>query len=302
MNKTWMPDHLSLPILAAFATVYFVWGSTFLANYWAIQGIPSFMMSGGRFVVAGTLLFAFAFRQTRKWPSALHWCNSWILGTLFLAIGSGGVVWSEQFIPSGIASLLVALEPLVILFFMWILLGRKPSWKSLLGIMLGFVGVCLLVGQPKFSGHEKTIWGLVAIAISITSWAYASVALPAYRMPTSRLMGTAMQMLGGGSSLFIFSAIAGEYHLLEWTAINTNIVLSWLYLIVFGSLIAFSCFNYLLHKVSADQVATMNYVNPLVALWLGWMLNNEELTNQSMLAAVVMLTGVVLIIQKRSLN
>ncbi|MCI5081302.1 MAG: EamA family transporter, partial [Saprospiraceae bacterium] len=121
-------------------------------------------------------------------------------------------------------------------------------------------------------------------------------------MPTSRLMGTAMQMLGGGSSLFIFSAIAGEYHLLEWTAINTNIVLSWLYLIVFGSLIAFSCFNYLLHKVSADQVATMNYVNPLVALWLGWMLNNEELTTQSMLAAIIMLTGVVLIIQKRSLN
>lgn len=287
-----------LLIMGAFAIVYIVWGSTYLFNYLAIQTIPPFLMSGSRFFTAGILLFTYAYWQNRQWPSFTHWRNAFFLGILFLTIGTGGVVWAEQYVATGIASLVVALEPLVVIFMMWSILNKKPALKSLVGVGLGMLGMTILVGQTSFTAHTNTLIGIGVIFISILSWGYASVAIPKYEMPQSRLQSTAIQMIAGGLSLSFFSLITGEYRSFSFEAVTAQSAWSWVYLIIFGSIIAFSCFNYLLLKVSPDKVATTNYVNPVVALWMGWMFNNEVLSKQSLLAAGILLIGVFLIITK----
>lgn len=287
-----------LAIIGAFAIVYIVWGSTYLFNYLAIQTIPPFLMSGSRFFTAGVLLFSYAYWRNRQWPSPLHWRNAFFLGILFLAVGTGGVVWAEQYVATGIASLVVALEPLVVIFMMWGILHKRPAFKSLVGVGLGILGMVILVGQTEFTANTNTLIGIGAILISILSWGYASVAMPKYEMPKSRLQSTAIQMIAGGLSLLLFSFITGEYRSFSFETLTAQSVWSWVYLIIFGSIIAFSCFNFLLLKVSPDKVATTNYVNPVVALWMGWMFNNEILSNQSLLAAGILLIGVFLIITK----
>ena len=286
-------------IILAFTIVYIVWGSTYLANYLAIQTIPPFIMSGSRFLTAGILLFSFSRIRTKTWPSWEHWRNALWVGILFLSIGTGGVVWAEQYVATGIASLIVAFEPLVVVFMMWVFLKKVPSYKSIIGVALGILGMFFLVDQEEFIANRDTVLGIVVIGLSISTWAYATVQLPKFKLPDSRFQSAAIQMIAGGVSLLIFAYFVGEYNQFEWQAIDRRSFYSWLYLIFFGSILAYSAFNYLLLKVAADKVATSNYVNPVVALWLGWAFNNEHLSNQSLLAAALLLVGVFLIVSRR---
>jgi len=285
-------------IIAAFAAIYFIWGSTYLANWYAIQDIPPFLMSGSRFLLAGILLYLVAAAFGAAKPTLRNLGHSFITGTLFLAIGTGGVVWAEQYIDSSMAALLIGAEPLVIVLLMWRLKAKRPSWNSGLGIILGVVGMYFLVGQPVFLGNKGSVMGLISIGISMLSWGFVAVKLNDFDLPKSRLQSSALQMIGGGLCLFLFASVSGEFADFQWTNLTSRGVYAWFYLIVFGSIITFSAFNYLLTKVSPEKVATSNYVNPIVALLLGWGINHEEITTQSFIAAGVLIFSVFLINSK----
>lgn len=285
-------------IIGAFAVVYIVWGSTYLANYLAIQSIPPFLMSGSRFVFAGLLLYWFSGYYGARRPTAREWLNATLIGVLFLTVGTGGVVWAEQYIDTGMAALIVAFDPLLIMFLMWVLIGTRPAWKSILGALVSIAGIILLVEQPRFTDSVMARWGLLAISISLLAWAIASIYISRIQLPSSRLRSTAMQMLGGGAVLLLFSGSIGEFQVFSWQAITFSSAMCWLYLVGFGSLLAFSCFNFLLAKVSPEKVATSTYVNPVVAVLLGWALNNEVVTQQSLLAGALLLAGVFFINSK----
>ena len=279
-------------IIGAFATIYFVWGSTYLANYIAIQAIPPFTMAGSRFFTAGVLVFLFEYLRGRGIPKWELFRNALLIGILFLAFGTGGVIWALQFVDTGITSLVVAFEPLVVVLLLWVLQGKRPGRKTWLGTALGIVGMVLLVTQQTIITDRRTILGILVIGISILAWALASIYVSKIKLPQSKFQGTAIQMVGGGFALLFFGLVAGEFQHLSLAKIDAKESLALLYLIFFGSILAFSAFNYLLQNVSADKVATSNYVNPVVALILGWGFNEEIISGQSLLAAAVLLIGV----------
>lgn len=279
-------------IIAAFATVYLVWGSTYLVNYLAIREIPPFLMSGTRFLTAGLLLFGVAALRKIPWPSLVHWKNSAWAGFMFMALGTGLVVWAEQWVDSGMAALLVSFEPLVVVVLLWVMRGQNPQLHSLLGVALGVLGMFLLVGQPQISADRNTLFGVAGIAFSLLAWGYASIYIGQANLPTSKMQSAGMQMMSGGVSLLLMSLIFGDYKQFAWENLTGKGIFSFFYLVVLGSLLAFSAFNYLLSKVSPEKVATTNYVNPVVAMFLGWSINNEQITTRSLLATAIMLTGV----------
>lgn len=283
-----------LLVLGAFGVIYFVWGSTYLANYWAIQTIPPFLMCGSRFLLAGLLLYTFVllFRSNETPPTLRQWGNATLIGVLFLGIGTGATVWAQQFIPTSLAALIVAFDPLLIMLMMWCLIGIRPPSKAFIGAAISIVGVSMLVGQPQLSGSADSIKGLLAIGMALLAWAIASIYVSRIDMGTDRIRATAMQMIVGGFLILLFSVGKGDLEGFTVAQIDARSFGSWIYLVFFGSILAFSAFNFLLTKVSPEKVATSTYVNPVVALLLGGLLNNEEITQQSLIAGVIMLTGV----------
>lgn len=284
-------------IIAAFAAVYFIWGSTYLFNYMAIASIPPFLMSGTRFLFAGSLLYVWGSWKGEATTTSKQWLNSAILGTLFLTLGTGAVVWALQFIDTGISALIVAIEPLLIMLLLWALFGQKPRWQGILGALIGMAGMAILIGQPMLTNTGETRMGLLAIAVALIAWGFASIYVSRMDLPVSRLRRSALQMITGGGGLLTYSLLSGEASTFHWTQLTSSSAWSWLYLVFFGSIIAFSSFNYLLAKVSPEKVATSTYVNPVVALGLGWGFNGELISEQSLLAAAVLLTGVFFINQ-----
>lgn len=284
-----------LLIIAAFAAVYFIWGATYLVNWYAIQDIPPFLMSGARFLTAGTILYLFTAILGHAAPTRRNWAYALLSGTLFLSIGSGGVVWAEQYIDSSMAALMIGAEPVIIVLLLWQIKAKKPAMNAILGVSLGLFGMYLLVGQPTFTTNTDSIKGLIAIAVSMLAWGFVSVKLNDFDLPQSRMQSSAMQMLCGGMVLFLFSLLSGESTEFAWTDLTTRGISAWFFLVFLGSIVAFSSFNFLLTKVSPDKVATANYVNPVVALLLGWGLNNEYISGRSLLAAAILIFSVFLI-------
>lgn len=279
-------------IILAFGVVYVVWGSTYLANFIAIQSIPPFLMSGARFVTSGLILYGFTFLQGAPRPRSHEVRNAVGIGILFLSFGTGAVVWAEQFIDTSLAALIIAFDPLLIMALLWLLVGQRPPWISWIGGAISIGGVLLLVGQPQLTGTPETIQGLLAIGFALICWALGSIYISRVRLPQSRFRGTALQMLGGGLFLLTFSALTGEATTFDPAGLEARSVYAWLYLVFFGGILAFSCFNFLLSKVSPEKVATSTYVNPVVAVLLGWGFNGEVITQQTLLAGALLLTGV----------
>ncbi len=287
-----MPNRDTWRIVIAFAIIYIVWGSTYLVNYFAIQTIPPMLMSGSRFVVASSIMFGIAGIMKLPMPTRRQWRNGIISGILLLSIGTGAVVWAEQFVDTGIAALIVSTDPLIVVLLLWAIRGIRPNWNSVAGIFLGIVGVMLLVRQDTFLMDQRTTIGILVIFGSIMAWAYSMIFVSQADLPKSSVLVAGMQMLAGGISLLLASLLSAEYQQFEWSAVSTKSFLSWCYLLIFGSVVAFSAFNYLLVRVSPEKVATSTYVNPVVAVLLGWTLNDEQLTAQTLFAAAIMLTGV----------
>jgi drug/metabolite transporter (DMT)-like permease len=283
----------------AFAAIYIVWGSTYLANWYAIRDIPTFLMCGSRFFIAGGILFVIARLFGAEWPRMEHWKNTAFLGFFFFFLGNGGAVWSLNYLDSGIAALIIASQPLVTVLMMWGLIGHRPTRKTFIGVLIGLLGMVLLLTQRQFTTSDEMLLGALVIIMCVLGWGYASIKISQISLPQSKAMSASMQMLIGGAMLLVFSLLTGDAFEFDIDRVTARGAWSMAYLIVFGALIAFSAFNYLLLKTTPDKVATSTYVNPIVALFLGWSLNNELITNQSLLSAGLLLTGVVFISAKK---
>jgi drug/metabolite transporter (DMT)-like permease len=285
---------------AALGTVYVVWGSTYLAIRVAIETLPPFLMAATRFLVAGSLLFAFSARRgghARDRIGPAQWRAAAIVGGALLLGGNGGVVWAEHRIASGAAALLVAMLPLWMAILDRVCFGRRLSRRGVLGLGLGFCGLVLLVGHDGGrvdSGGVDPLGAAVCMLASF-SWAAGSVYARTASLPHRPLVATAMEMLAGGFLLTLVGLAAGEAGRVRLDAFSTRSVLALAYLIVFGSLLAFSAYVWLLHRAPLPLVATYAYVNPVVAVVLGWLLLDEPITPRMIVAGSIIVVAVALI-------
>jgi drug/metabolite transporter (DMT)-like permease len=280
-------------IVLAFATTYFVWGSTYLANYWAIDSLPPFGMCGIRFLVAGLLLYGLSLlRGDKTPPTRAQWVNAGYMGVMFLSLGVGIVVWAQQWVATSMAAMLVAFQPLLVMLIMWRVFGDRPPGRAFVGAGVGIIGMILLIGQPQLVAGPKETIGLVAILFAVLIWALGMTLNPRLDMGKNNFRSTAMQMLIGGGLVMVFSLVIGEWAGWTWSRLSVKSALSVSYLIVFGAILAFSAFNYLMKNVSPAKASTSTYVNPVVAALLGALLNNEVVTLQTIVAGGILLTGV----------
>ena len=280
--------------------VYIVWGSTYLAIRFAVETLPPFLMAATRFLIAGGLLFAVRRAAGDPLPTRAEWRGAAVLGLFLLLGGNGGVSWAEQFVPSGLTALLVASSPLWMLLLEAILPGgQRPSRRAAAGVVIGFVGIAVLFWPGEGSLVNIHLGGALALLFATLAWAFGSIYSRNLRLPASPMMGTAAEMLTGGLALLLVAALSGDFARLDISAISTNSLLAMLYLIVFGALVGFSAYTWLLRVAPTSLVSTYAYVNPLVALALGVTIGNEALAPRTLLAAAIILGSVALITSKR---
>ncbi|HSK76560.1 MAG TPA: EamA family transporter [Thermoanaerobaculia bacterium] len=289
------PRASMLKVALALAAVYVIWGSTYLAILFAIETIPPFLMAGARYLTAGTVLYLWARFRGAPRPSLVHWRSALIVGAFLLLVGNGGVVWAEQYVESGLAALLISTEPLWIVLLVWLRPGgKKPGLRVIAGLVLGFLGLMLLV-RPGSGGGDVNLLGAGVLVLASLSWAWGSLWGQRAKLPESPLLTTGMQMLAGGALLFLASLVTGEPGRFELAQVSMKSVLALGYLVVFGAIVAFTAYVWLMRVASPVLVSTYAYVNPVVAVLLGWAFASEPLTAGTLVAAAVILTGVALI-------
>jgi drug/metabolite transporter (DMT)-like permease len=289
-------------IAVAFLAVYLVWGSTYLAIRVAIEALPPFLMAATRFLTAGVLLYAVGRLGGAPRPALHEWRASVVLGALFLLVGNGGVVWAEAHgVPSGLAALLVATTPLWTVLFEWRAGGAPPDPGTAVGLLAGLGGVALLVVPgSSINPGLLDIRGAAGCLIASLSWSFASVHSLKPGLPRSPAIASSLQMLAGGALLATVGLVLGEGGRAVLGAMSLRSLLALAYLIVFGSLVTFTAFTWLLRVSTPSRVATCAYINPVVAVLLGWGFAGERLTARSLVAAAVILGAVVLITTARA--
>jgi drug/metabolite transporter (DMT)-like permease len=289
-------------IILAFFAIYIIWGSTYLLNKISVSQLPPFFLASVRFLFASMIIFIIAKSLGISLSiSKKQLLNTTIAGFLFLTMGNGLAVLALKYLDSGFAALEISAQPLVILIMMRVFQGKTIKLMSYIGVVLGFIGIFLLVSQKEIINKEGQILGMILIFVCMLSWAYASIFVGKADLPKNSFVNTGYQMLTGGIMLGIISLVLNESWSLP-TTWHPEVQWAMIGLIVFGSIIAFTSFNYLLKEVSPEKVATSTYVNPIIALILGWWVLNEHISLQSIIAAVVLLTGVYFINTKRVLK
>jgi drug/metabolite transporter (DMT)-like permease len=292
------PSHPStIKVIVAFAAVYLIWGSTYLAIRFAIETIPPFLMAGVRFVLAGAVLYAWLRLRGAERPRRAYWVSTGVVGALLLLGGNGAVVWAETRVPSGITALLAATLPLWMVLLDWVRpRGTRPSGWVWAGIALGLAGIVLLVGPGNFGGGEPVdLLGAAALILGSLAWAAGSLYSRGAALPPSPFLVTAMQMLSGGALLILAGLATGELGSLSLPAISVKSMVAMLYLLIFGALVGFSCYIWLLRVSTPARVSTYAYVNPVVAVILGWAFAGEPFSVRTLLAMAVILGAVALI-------
>lgn len=289
----------------ALITVYILWGSTYLAIRFAVESLPPFTMAAIRFLVAGSVLYA-AMRLTGAKPTrSRHWVTTGTVGVLLLVTGNGVLSWAEQSVPSGVAALLIGATPLWMVLIDWLRPGGvKPDRRVLIGVAVGFIGIAWLISPSDFLGNSESIdlLGGAAVIFASMSWALGSIYGRDHKAdaPESPLLSTAMEMLVGGVVLFAVGALSGEWGKIDPSAVAPRSLAGLGYLILFGSLIAYSAYNWLLREAPMPLVSTYAYVNPLVAVFLGYLFAREPLSMRVIGAAVIIVGSVFLINSARS--
>jgi drug/metabolite transporter (DMT)-like permease len=283
----------SLKLALAFAAIYVIWGSTYLAIRYAVETIPPLVTAGIRHTVAGGILLAWAYARGYR-AKREHWIAGAIVGAFFFLIGHGTLHWAEQHVASGLAALLIATEPMFILVLAWTSRQQKISRASALGLALGVVGVAILTGM-EVSAKDASLLGMIAVLIGSAAWAAGVVISPKVKLPSDALARTAVPLVCGAVMLLASAGITGEFHGLHWSAISLRSILGLGYLIVFGSIVAFTSYTWLLQRCAPALVATHTYANPVVAVLLGWLLAGEALTLRVVVASIAILGAIVLI-------
>lgn len=286
-------------IIVAFISIYVIWGSTYLFNKVAVTELPPFFLASIRFSIAGVLMLMIArllklkFSITKK-----QFKNTVIASFFFLILGNSVFVWALQFVDSGFAALIASTQPLFVLLILRFI-DRKPMQKkSIIGVTLGILGMYLLVSQQELVTSEKTILGILVMLGCVLGWSYGGVFVSKADLPKSFFVSTGIQMVVAGFVLAIISLSFQENWTLP-TAWSSNVQVSMLLLIVLGGIVAFTAFNYLLKVVSTEKVATSAYVNPVIALFMGWYFLDEKISTQSIIASAVLLTGVYFITSRK---
>jgi len=291
-------------IWLALLVLYLVWGSTYLGIAIAVETIPPFLMAAVRFGLAGAVLMGWSLARARGSfiaPSRREWRDSIIVGALLLGGGMGMVAFGEQTIPSGITALLVAMMPVWVAIFGRILLGERLPWLAGVGIVVGFVGVAILVG-PTILGQTGSLdpGGLAAVIISPIAWSIGSLyASHRARLPRQPLVATGAQMLAGGAVLAVMAGVSGEFGRFDAAAVTGESVAALAYLLVIGSLLAFTAYGWLLRVAPLPFIATYAYVNPAVAVILGAFVRHEPIDPRTLVAGAVIVAAVALIVTAR---
>ena len=286
-------------IVVAFVAIYIVWGSTYLFNKIAVSELPPFFLASIRFFIAGVLMIGLAIFSKQKLSiSKKELLHSVAASFFFMVYGNGVFVWALKYVDSGFGALLASTQPLFVLFLLK-LIDRKPfQKKSLIGVALGMFGMFLLVNQRELTTPEGSLLGIFMILTCVLSWSYGSVYVSKAELPKSFLVSTGYQMLAASFILLTGSFSINEHWSspLTW---SSNVQIAMLMLIIFGGVVAFTAFNYLLKVVSPEKVATSAYVNPVIALFMGWYFLDEKLTTQSLIASLILLTGVYFITSRK---
>jgi drug/metabolite transporter (DMT)-like permease len=284
-------------VLLALGSIYLIWGTTYLAIRYAIETIPPLLMMAMRHLSAGGILYAWMRLRGAPAPRLRDWKFPAIVGTILFLGGHGSLAWAEQRVPSGIAALLVATLP------MWILLlarlsrtEEKFSVRAIAGVVLGFLGVLVLFGPDAWHHNgELNLIGALTVLFGNFLWAAGTIYMRKVTMPGSAVLSAAMQMIAGGASLAIAGALAGETTRLHFTSITLQSWLALAYLVIFGSIIAFTAYTWLHTVERPSRVATYAYVNPVVAVLVGWAFAGEAVSASTVVAMVIILIGVALV-------
>ncbi|MBD0822698.1 EamA family transporter [Aestuariibaculum marinum] len=289
-------------IVLAFFAIYVIWGSTYLLNKIAVSELPPFFLASFRFTLAGIIIFAISKAMRLSLSiTRRQLINSIITGFLFLVYGNGVFVWALKYVDSGFGALEASTQPLFILLLLKLIDGKKMQTNSIIGVTLGVIGMYILVSQQELVTQEGTLLGMFMILTCVLSWSYGSIFVSKADLPSNYFVSTAYQMIASGVMLAITSVILGE----TWVAPNkwsSQVTLAMVLLAVFGSVVAFTSFNYLLKVVSPEKVSTSAYVNPVIAIFLGWFVLNEPISFQTIIAATILLTGVYFITTKRKIK
>ena len=284
-------------LIAAFATIYLLWGSTYTAIRIVVETLPPFLAAGVRFLIAGGLMLAWLAARGTPLPSRAQWRNAVIAGTLMLVGGNGLVMWAERTLSSGFTALLIALVPVWFALLDWARpQGARPQMKTVAGIFVGFLGIALLVQARGGLASMTGQWaGALAIMVSGFCWAGGSIYAKHSAPGGSPWMNSAAQMICGGVGLLLVASVRGEPWNTNWSHVSGRSIAALGYLVVFGSWIAFSAYVWLLHNTTPVRLSTYAYVNPIIAVFLGWVLLGEKVNSGMLWAAAVIVLGVVTI-------
>lgn len=292
-------------LLAAFASVYILWGSTYLAIRYAIETIPPFLMAGIRFILAGLILCGWARVRGSAWPTARQWRIAAITSCMLFVGGNGAVVWAEQRVPSSLAALFVAVAPLVTVLLDWLRPGgTRPDVPTQLGLLIGFIGVVLLInpGAKADAATQIDPLGLAVLAGGTLAWSLGSLYSRYEKGSDSPFMAAGANMLAGGLGLLILAWFSREFTKFAPHAISVRSVLALLYLVIFGALVGFTAYMWLLRHTTAAKAMTYAYVNPVVALILGWAIADEPITLRICVSALIIIMGVIAITTLKELK
>jgi drug/metabolite transporter (DMT)-like permease len=285
-----------LLLVLGFLTIYVVWGSTYLAIAWGIETIPPLLLMGVRFLVAGGLLYGWARWRGAERPRPEHWGAALATGALLFGATHGLLAWAETRVPSGLAALLGATSPL------WIVLlgrgkqGAERSPLPFLGSGVGILGVLVLMGPSSLQGEQPDLLGAGAVLLSAWTWSVGVMRTRAASLPASLPLASALQLLAGGVLLVVGSVVTGEPADFDIPRVSARSILGLVFLVVLGSIVAFTVYGWLLRVSTPVRISTHSFVNPLVAVLLGWALNGEVLSVRLLIAGAVIVVAIVLVV------
>ena len=300
LPETTQTTERRIKVLLAYGAIYLIWGSTYLAIRLAIETIPPFLMAGTRFVIAGGIVLVWMRIQKSPAPTLSQWKAAWFIGFLLLAVGNGALSWAEQRVPSGVAALIIASIPAMVVILEFMLSGVRPSLATTGGLLMGSIGTLVLVDPARLAGAGGVdLIGASVLLVGSLSWAYGSLYSRTAPQASPPLQSTGMQMLAGGIVLLGVGFVTGEAREISFEAISIVSVVSVGYLVIFGSLIAFSSYIWLLKVSAPARVSTYAFVNPMIALILGWMFAGEDLNMRILVASTLTVVAVGLIVGGR---